>query len=52
MQPNSKTSLRVGLFVSAALALIAILAFVVGAQQNLFTRKRGSSCGNASSTSA
>ena len=39
MQPNSKTSLRVGLFVSAALALIAILAFVVGAQQNLFTRK-------------
>ncbi|MBK6580285.1 MAG: MCE family protein [Sandaracinaceae bacterium] len=39
MQPNSKTQLRVGLFVSAALALIAILAFVVGAQQNLFTRK-------------
>jgi len=39
MQPNSKTQLRVGLFVTAALALIATLAFVVGAQQNLFTRK-------------
>ncbi|MBK8408421.1 MAG: MCE family protein [Sandaracinaceae bacterium] len=39
MQPNSKTQLRVGLFVSAALVLIAVLAFVVGAQQNLFTRK-------------
>lgn len=39
MQPNSKTQLRVGLFVSAALGLIAFLAFVVGAQQNLFTRK-------------
>jgi phospholipid/cholesterol/gamma-HCH transport system substrate-binding protein len=39
MQPNSKTQLRVGLFVTFALALIAFLAFVVGAQQNLFTRK-------------
>ena len=39
MQENSKTSLRVGLFVSVALGLIATLAFVVGAQQNLFTRK-------------
>lgn len=39
MQPHSKTQLRVGLFVTFALALIAFLAFVVGAQQNLFTRK-------------
>ncbi|MBK7151356.1 MAG: MCE family protein [Sandaracinaceae bacterium] len=39
MQPNSKTQLRVGLFVTFALVLIAVFAFVVGAQQNLFTRK-------------
>lgn len=39
MQANSKTTLRVGLFVSMALVIIATLAFVVGAQQNLFTRK-------------
>ncbi len=39
MQANSKTTLRVGLFVSVALAITATLAFVVGAQQNLFTRK-------------
>lgn len=39
MKANQKTQLRVGLFVTVALGITATLAFVVGAQQNLFTRK-------------
>ncbi|MCB9661582.1 MAG: MCE family protein [Sandaracinaceae bacterium] len=39
MQANKKTQLQVGLFVMVALGITATLAFVVGAQQNLFTRK-------------
>jgi phospholipid/cholesterol/gamma-HCH transport system substrate-binding protein len=39
MQANKQTQLRVGLFVMVALGITATLAFVVGAQQNLFTRK-------------
>ncbi len=39
MQKNPKTSFRVGMFVLIALGITAGLAFVVGAQRNLFTRK-------------
>lgn len=39
MQPEHRRELRVGLFVTLALALLAVLVVVLGREQNLFTPK-------------